>query len=308
MLSLHQLRCFLATYEHGSLTAAADALGYAQPSISEQVRLLERTLGTPLFRRIGRGVVPTEAGQALRPHAERTLAAAGEAHRAVAAVTAMEIGTVRFGIFGYSRLYRAATLVADILARYPGVRVELIGQNSSAVVEDLRRGRLDAAMIALPVPNDEGLTVRPVARDELLYVSADPGRLRTPVTPRQLARARLALSETSWRAADSSRLLLSQALQKIGHTLQTRIEVEDVETVVELVGRGLADSVLPRGAIDELAPRLAPNLGWVRLRPRMFDIVAIVHRRGATLSPATRLVIELATAHIQETAEPLPEH
>ena len=56
MLSLHQLRCFLATYEHGSLTGAAEELGYAQPSVSEQVRLLERSVGSSLFRRVGRGV------------------------------------------------------------------------------------------------------------------------------------------------------------------------------------------------------------------------------------------------------------
>ena len=76
MLSPHQLRCFLATYEHGSLTAAAEELGYAQPSISEQIRALERSLGVQLFRRVGRGVVPTTVADTLRPHAERVLAAA----------------------------------------------------------------------------------------------------------------------------------------------------------------------------------------------------------------------------------------
>ena len=61
MITLHQLRCFLATYSLGSLTAAAAELGYAQPSVSEQVRLLEKSLNTQLFQRVGRGVVPTEA-------------------------------------------------------------------------------------------------------------------------------------------------------------------------------------------------------------------------------------------------------
>ena len=58
MLSLHQLRCFLATYELGSLTAAADHLGYSQPSVSEQIRNLERSVGGPLFTRVGRGWCP----------------------------------------------------------------------------------------------------------------------------------------------------------------------------------------------------------------------------------------------------------
>ena len=107
MMSLHQLRCFLATYELGSLTAAAENLGYAQPSISEQIRALEKSIDARLFRRVGRGVVPTTVADSLRPHAERTLAAAAEAQKAIESVTAMESGTIRFGMFGTARLYEA---------------------------------------------------------------------------------------------------------------------------------------------------------------------------------------------------------
>src|SRR3954462_3287218 len=137
MLSLHQLTCFLATYEHGSLTAAAEELGYAQPSVSEQIRSLERSLGVQLFRRVGRGVVPTTVADALRPHAERALAAVDEARQAVQSVKSFETGTIRFGMFGTARLYAGAGLVADVLAIHPGVRVELVGQNSSEVAGGL---------------------------------------------------------------------------------------------------------------------------------------------------------------------------
>ena len=304
MLSLHQLRCFLATYEHGSLTAAAEELGYAQPSVSEQVRGLERSLGTTLFRRIGRGVVPTTVAETFRPYAERTVAAAEEARLAVAAVSALETGTIRFGMFGTSRLYLGSALIADVLARHPGVRVEMIGQNSVDVLDDLRRGRLEVAMIALPVA-PEGLTVRPVARDELMYLSKDPDRVATPVTAKQLSAAPLVLPETTWRHVDSTRLMLTQMLQESGLKLRTRVEVEDVETAVEIVGLGLADSVLPRGVVEQLVPRLAPGVGFVSLRPRMYDTLAIVHRNDAILSPAARVVIELATKRIQSITEPV---
>lgn len=304
MLSLHQLRCFLATYEHGSLTAAAEELGYAQPSISEQVKALERTLGVTLFRRVGRGVVPTTVADTLRPHAERTIAAAEEARRAAASARALETGTIRFGMFGAARLYLGAALIADVLERHPGVRVELIGQNSSEVQEQLRRGHLEAAMIALPVVS-EGLDVTPVARDELVYVSTNPESLTGPVTAKQLARAPLVMPETTWRAEDSTRVILRQMLQEAGESGSTRIEVEDIETAVELVGRGLADSVLPLGALQQLVPRLAPTARWVSLRPKQYDTIGIVHRKGAELSPAASLMIELATARIQTVSEPL---
>jgi len=63
--------------------------------------------------------------------------------------------------------------------------------------------------------------------------------------------------------------------------------------------------VIPRGAAEQLLPRLAPTAGWVSLRPRQFDTLAIVHRAGATLSPAALVMIELATRRIQEIAEPV---
>ena len=305
MMTLHQLTCFLSVYEEGSLTAAAARLGYAQPSVSEQVRNLEKTLGAELFRRAGRGVVATTVADDLRPHAERVLAAAQEARAAVASGVRLETGTIRFGMFGTARLYAGAGLVADVLARHPGVRVELIGQNSNEVSEDLRKGRLEAAMIAVPQLQSEGLDITPVARDELVYVSADPQRLESPVTPQRLANASLVMPETTFRAEDSVRMALRQWLHETGRNPQTRIEVEDVETAVELAGMGLADTVINRGAAEQLVPRLAPGAGWVSLRPKQYDTLAIVHRAGATLSPAARLMIELATARIQAIAEPV---
>ena len=305
MMSLHQLRCFLATYDLGSLTAAAENLGYAQPSISEQIRALEKSIDARLFRRVGRGVVPTTVADSLRPHAERTLAAAAEAQKAIESVTAMESGTIRFGMFGTARLYAGASLIADVLERHPGVRVELIGQNSSDVQEHLRRGYIEAAMIAIPQVRSEGMAVTPVATDELVYVSADPEKLRSPVTAHRLGQAQLVMPETTWREEDSTRMVLRRMLHESGINPQTRIEVEDVETAVELVGMGFADTVIPKGAARALLPRLAPEAGWVPLRPKQVDTFGIVHRSGATLSKAAQLMIELATTRIQSIAEPM---
>ena len=157
MLSLHQLRCFLAAYELGSLTAAAEELGYAQPSVSEQIRgpgedARHARCSAGSAEASCRPRSPSRCARTPRP----TMAAAEEARRAVQSVMALETGTIRFGMFGTARLYAGAGLVADVLARHPGVRVELIGQNSNDVQEDLRRGRLEAAMIAVPTVEQRG--------------------------------------------------------------------------------------------------------------------------------------------------------
>ena len=203
-----------------------------------------------------------------RAHAERTLAAAEAARAAVASQVRLESGTVRFGMFGISRLYAGAELIADVIVRHPGLRgVEPIGTNSTEVQEELRRGRLEAAMIAVPQLQSEGLAITPVARDELVYISNDPARLETPVSPSRLARATLVMPETTFCDVDSVRIILRQLLHETGRNPQTRIEVEDVETAVELVGMGLADWVITKGAAVQLLPRLAPDAGWVWLGP-----------------------------------------
>jgi DNA-binding transcriptional LysR family regulator len=78
-MTLQQLTYFLAAAEHGSFTAAADTLHLARPSVSEQIAHLEAELGVALFVRTGRRLKLTDAGRLLRPEAERTLAAAGDA-------------------------------------------------------------------------------------------------------------------------------------------------------------------------------------------------------------------------------------
>ena len=255
MLSLHQLRCFLATYEHGSLTAAADELGYAQPSVSEQVRALEKSLGVPLFRRVGRGVAyrprwPTRCARTPSRPSPRPRRRGARCR----ARWPLESGNHPVRHVRCARLYAGAQIVADVLERYPGVRVELIGQHSNEVQEQLRRGHLEAAMIAVTSVESEGMTVIPVARDELVYI----GRPRVAPPHRDRGAARKGVAD---HAGDDvavqlllSRSVLRRFLHEAGHNPKTRIEVEEVETAVHLVGRGLGDSVIPRGGAEQLIP------------------------------------------------------
>ena len=133
-MTFQQLQYFLAAFRCGSFSAAADELHMAQPSLSEQVRKLESELGVRLFHRVGRGLTPTEAGQALRPHAERTLDAAEGARESVVAVRELRGGTATFGTWGTARYYPGVDLVAEFRRRHPTVRVRVVGQNSSEVV------------------------------------------------------------------------------------------------------------------------------------------------------------------------------
>src|SRR3954447_17541014 len=214
-MNIQQLQYFLATARHGSFSAAAEALHLAQPSLSEQVRRLEAELGVDLLARAGRGVALTEAGRAFLPAAERVLEALEEARGAVAEVRELRGGTITFGTFGIAGAYGLADVIEELRRRHPEVRVRAVGQNSTEVADAVRAGELEVGMVVLPV-DDDGLEVRPAVRDEVLYVSADPERVRRRMSGRRLAEAPLILYDARWGDEDPTRRQLAERAQRAG--------------------------------------------------------------------------------------------
>jgi DNA-binding transcriptional LysR family regulator len=303
-VTLQQLEYFLAALRDGSFSAAAERLHLAQPSLSEQVRRLEAELGLPLFARVGRGIKPTEAALALRPHAEAALAAVADAREAVVQQRELQGGIATFGTFGSARWYPGTQIIAAFRRRHPKVRVRLVGQNSSEVATAVREGDLEAGLVALPI-DDTGLEVRPIMSDEIVYASADPARLRKPVTISQLAAAPLILTETSFGLEDPTRRQLFELAQRAGVTIDPQIDVEDLETAIDLAARGFGDTLVARGILLSLGRRVPRRLGWTPFAEPIYDTFAFINRRNARLSPAAREFMSLAEERMQAMAEEL---
>src|SRR4051794_16356310 len=267
----------------------------AQPSLSEQVRRLEAELGVPLFARAGRGLELTEAGRLLRPHAERTVAAAREAAESVREVRDLTGGTVAFGTFGSAHHYLLGGLVEDFRTRHPNVRVRAVGQNSAEVADEVREGRLEAGLVVLPV-DDRGLDVRAAMREELLYVSADPERVLEPMTIERLADAPLILYDARWGVDDPTRRQLRERAQQAGVHVEPQIEVEYVTAALELAARGLGDTISPRSIV--LARGYGRKLHAASFDPALEETFAFIQRRNAHLSPAVREFVRLAERRV----------
>jgi DNA-binding transcriptional LysR family regulator len=294
-MTLQQLKYFLAAAEHGSFSAAAESLLLAQPSLSEQIRRLEAELGVALFARAGRRLVLTEAGRTLRPHAERTLREAEEAADSVRDVRELAGGTASFGTFGSAHHTLLGGLVEEFRHRYPNVRVRVVGQNSVEVADAIRDGEIEAGLVALPV-DDRGLEVRPAFREEIHYVSADPERVRKPMTIEDVAAAPLILYDARWGAVDPMRRQLAERAQQAAVRLEPEIEVEYLTAALELTARGLGDTIAePTVIVTRGFSRL---LHSVSLDPPLYDMFAFVTRRNARLSPATRALMEVLERRI----------
>jgi DNA-binding transcriptional LysR family regulator len=296
-MTLQQLTYFLSAAEHGSFSAAAEALHMAQPSLSEQIRRLEAELGVSLFARAGRRLEITEAGRLFLPHAERTVESAREAAESVREVRDVTGGTVAFGTFGSAHHYLLGGLVQDFRARHPKVRVRVVGQNSAEVADAVRDGQLEAGLVVLPI-DDRGLDVRPAMQEEMLYVSAEPRRTREPVTIEMLAERPLILYDARWGADDPTRRLLRERAQRAAVKLEPQIEVEYMTAALDLTTRGVGDTLAPRSILA--ARGLSRRLASAHFDPPLIETFAFITRRNAHLSPATRAFMEVAGRRVAQ--------
>src|ERR687893_2322100 len=300
LLPRQKTRSFCAARERGSFTAAAEVLRVSQPAVAEQVRKLEQALGASLFVRAGRGVVATAAGRAFAEHATRSLRAVEDAADSVGELTALRSGTVAVGIFGEPSAWRVDELVAAFLRRRPDVSVRLVGRNSSAIVERVRRGELEAGVVLLPIDDDK-LDVRPIVRDEVLYVSASPQRTRQPATIEQLAATPLVFYDAASADDDPIRRQLAERAQALGIRLQPKVEVELKDIALRLVAAGIGDTYLPSAYTR--APYYPASLSTTSFSPALYDTFAIVTRRGARLTPGVRELLTDLEAHMRAVAD-----
>jgi DNA-binding transcriptional LysR family regulator len=188
-MNLRQLRYVVATADHGTMTAAAQALYVAQPALSRAIRELERELGLELFSRSGRGVVLTETGMHVVRYAR-------EALRAVDAIEELTVSgpngrTVELRIAALAVLEGELTgrLVTEFARDRGDVRVRVVGCDSrQAVAVAVREGRADLGVVDLPGPAD--LAVHPYGQREVARSNGGPilvtiglVHARKPLTP-----------------------------------------------------------------------------------------------------------------------------
>jgi LysR family hydrogen peroxide-inducible transcriptional activator len=166
-LELHQLRYFCAVASSGSFTRAAELEGISQPSLSQQIRKLEQTVGAPLFTRLGRHVRLTAAGEALHEHAQEILRHSRDASQRIRQLAQTVSGPLRVGAIPTVLPYLLAPRLVDFSALYPEVQVELQEETTTELVKQLQRGDLDVILVALPLRVPE-VVCSELVRDPLM--------------------------------------------------------------------------------------------------------------------------------------------
>lgn len=284
-----QLAAVVAVADHGSFTAAAQALDQSQPAVSLAVKRVEAEVGVPLFERLPTGVVTTTAGDALLAPARRALREREIAREAVRSVVGLTDGHLVLACIPGLAADLVAPLVGAFRRRHPGVTVELRDPDDESVEELVRRGRCEIGFCALPAAAD-GLVSQVLDEQELLAVLS-PGHARSLSRDGRVPLERLAeLPLITAPEGASSHAQLAQALAAIGVELDPVIVTDHRDSITALVTAGAGAAVLPRPIAE------ATRSTWVRtlpLDPPITRAVGLVHRGGG-LSPAGVGLVDLA--------------
>ena len=282
-MDLRPLRVIVAVADHGTFSAAADALATVQSNVSAHMARLERELGTTLFdRALGR---LTEEGLAVVDHARRIEA---ELESLVADVTAMRAdvtGVVRVGLIGTTARWLSPRLIEEMARRHPKVRMVIVDATSTSLEPQVVSGALDLAVVNLPVNTPE-LVAEPLFEEELLLFvpAAHPLARRARVAMAELAGVELLLPPPGTAFRDA----LDSAAAEAGFRLSSRAELDGLRLIASMVASGYGAAILPETAVARRAASATRSVTVDGLRRRQVGVAR--RRRGLPGAPARALM------------------
>ncbi|MES3001542.1 MAG: LysR family transcriptional regulator [Pseudomonadota bacterium] len=300
-MDLKHLRYFVAVAETGHITRAAARLGMQQPPLSQQIRALEESLGTALFRRHPKGVTLTESGELLLIDSRRLL---GDAEAVKTRMRAVASGHAGVLAIGYTSSAAAHALTPTVLREcrrtYPGIALQIGEDHAAGLTDALAAGRLHCGFLRVPVARPAGLVFETLAREPVL--AALPvghrllkGKARAISLP-QLKDEPFILVRQSGAAGLYANLL--QLCEKQGFTPTVVHEVGRMMTALNLVAAGEGVTVVPasmQGAHPQ-ALQFRPLLGATSL-----DAPLTLVFREADCHGALRSFVELVRASAAAT-------
>lgn len=270
---LRQLECFCAVARTGSFTKAADDLGIAQPSLSEQITRLERGLGAALFERLSRRTELTPLGEAILGKAQALLedAAALRDHfdRAREGVR----GPLRVGAIPTILPYFLAPRLKEFTGRYPDIDLHVREGTTAELVEQVLEGLLDVAVLSLPVEG-AGLVMKELFRDPLFLAVPESHPLAgaAKVQLRRLSSERLLILKDGHCLRDETLAACDRARARFAG----QFEADQFLTIFELIRAGFGVSIVPGMArvlstgcrLLEIEPAVSRRVGYIRLERR----------------------------------------
>lgn len=293
----------MAVAEERHFTRAAARLHVAQPSVSAQIRTLERSLSATLFHRERRGATLTEAGEELLPIARQVLSGVEEVASRLHDLDALVRGRLAVG----ATPSLATTLLPVVLGRFhdrhPGVSLTVVEEGSHLLVGRVVSGDIDVALVITPISHPSLETV-PLASEELVVAVAHGHRLASPASVRR----RLSVRELSeeplvmFREGYDLRAVTLAATRSAGFAPRVAVEGGEMASVLSLVSSGLGAAIVP-----SIVASAHPRLATVRLaHPPLRRTIALARRRDRPPSRAAEAMVAVTDEILRHDGWPGP--
>jgi LysR family transcriptional regulator, hydrogen peroxide-inducible genes activator len=293
-MTLQDLRYIVTLAETKHFARAAAACHVTQPTLSTQIKKLEEDIGVALFERTNKRVMLTPAGHQLVAQARIILEEADKFHQMAQQAHDPMAGPFRLGVIPTLGPYLMPYLVPQLRATYPQLRLYIREDITERLLDLLRAGRLDALLLALPVP-DDGLQVRELFREPFVLAlpAGDPLTRKSQVRQADLLGAHILLLE-------DGHCLRDQALAVCGFPTPRGAEdfrATSLETLRQMVAAGVGCTLLPRLASQ--AP--SPSEALIALRPfatpEPHRTIGLVYRQGFPRLETVQAFTALVRAH-----------
>lgn len=289
-LTLRQMRYFEALARLGHFGQAAEASSVSQPALSMQIKEMEAALGVALFDRTPRQVRLTQFGAEFAPRVRDILRQVDELEDLARTARDRLMGRLRLGVIPTVAPYLLPRIIGDLMARYPGLDLHVRETLTPRLVAELTEGRLDAAIVALPV-SEPALTEVALFSETFVLVRplADDG---TQVPNRD------ALREMRLLLLEEGHCFRDQALSFCAMGANQPRELLDgssLSTLVQMVGAGIGVTLIPEMAVAVETRSAAVSIAHFAA-PEPERTIGMVWRRSSPLGPALMQIADVVRA------------
>ena len=250
MITLRQLRYLSALAKHGHFGRAAEACSVTQPALSMQIRDLERTLGVAVVERRPGDVMLTDVGREIARRGEEVLTASRDLVDFARHRSGVLTGRLTLGVIPSLAPYLLPRILPSLQGRFPELQLELRETQTRQLIEDIKSGALDAAMLALPVAESDIDTIALFEDLFLLAVPAsDPRQETSRVAAEDIDQSRLILLEDGHCLRDQA-LAFCATATRVRSGAGTVFGASSLNTVMQMVAGGYGVTLIPQIAAD----------------------------------------------------------
>ena len=290
MIDVKRLRVLHAVSQHGSFSAAAEALSYTQSAISQQIAALERETGTALVERNARGIRMTDAGEALVRHADAILTRLTDAEAELEAIAGLRGGRVRLASFATAGSTFVPHAIATFHEQHPEVEILLKESDPEDSIPALKAGKLDIAILFEPHGAGD------LTDTERVHLLEDPMSVVLPENHPLASKAKIKLKDLvgeAWVQTTSScpcSIIVTEECRAAGFEPRVAFESDDYLTVQGLVAAGVGVAMIPSLGLAAYRPDIAIRAVVGAKAKR--DIYAVT-LPGGKHSPATQAMLDV---------------